>query len=155
MRPLLAGARRSRGGWAGRVASLQRDLPSLAAHQLQASSALTSPAPVAPEQRRQGDGQWMQEQAHPARLPGVPGMPLAVLAPPAGTAIAPAGRREDAQAAIGLAAVFRRRERLPGGTAQGAIGLERKGSASEAALLPGLAWHGQGIAWHGSGGGFQ
>lgn len=138
---LLARKRRSLDGWAEGAARFHSDLHPLAPYQLQARPPLYAMAPVPPEQRRRGEGQRMQEHAHPARLPGVPGMPLALLAQPTGTAVAYLSGIDHTQAPIGVAAMFRRRERLPGRTAQRPIRLARKVSTREAAVFPGLAWH--------------
>lgn len=139
MRSCWTRQRQRLGGWAGSMARLHLNLHALAAYQLQAGSALCPPTPVAPEQLRRGDGQRVEEQADPAWVFGRLSMPLTMLAQPTRTAIADAGLIYDAQAAIGLAALFCHREQRSSGTAQRAIGLAEKVASRKAALFPGLA----------------
>ena len=150
MRPRWTGQEWSRCGWARRAARRHLDLHPLAAPQLRAGSALCSSAPVAPEERRRGNGQRVQEQTDPAWMFGRLPMPLTALAQRAGTAITEAGFIHHAQAPIRFSTLFGGSKLRSGGTAQGAIRLERKVAAREAALFPGLPWHSRGIALHGS-----
>src|SRR5690242_3726182 len=92
----------------------------------------------------------MQEQTDPARMFGRLSMPLTLLAQPTWKAIAEAGLIHHAQAPIRFSTLFSGSKLRSGGTAQGTIRLERKVSAREAALFPGLPWHSRGIALHGS-----
>jgi hypothetical protein len=123
---LLAGQQGRQGHWGRRAARRHLDLHPLAAYQLQAGAPLCSTAPVAPEERRRGNGQRVQEQAHSAWMFGRLPMPLTLFAHPTGTAIADAGLIHHAQAAIRFSTLFGGSQRCSDGTAQRAIGLERK-----------------------------
>ena len=149
MRPCWTRQGRRLGRWAGSTASLRLDLHALAAHQLQAGSALGPSAPVAPDERRRSDGQRVQEDAHPAWMFGRLPMPLTVFAHPTGATITDAGRIHDAQAAIRFSTLFGGSKLRSGGTAQGAIGLAGKVTTREPALFPGLAGRCRGIALRG------
>lgn len=150
MRPCWTGQGRSLGRWAGSAARFHLDLHSLAAYHLQAGSALGPPTPVAPEQRSRGDGQRVQEYAHPAWMFGRLSVPLTGLAQVAGATITDASLIHDAQAPIRFSTLFGGREPCSGGTTQRAIGLPGKVVPREATLFPGLAGRCWSIALRGN-----
>src|SRR5258708_4735946 len=93
--------------------------------------------PVFPEQGSRPHPERMQQQADPARLRRGAAMPLTLLSQGTRSTLAHLCCVDQAQTAIGLTALFGSRERLVGGTAQGAVRLKHKVSPREAASLPG------------------
>src|SRR6266536_1019320 len=109
----------------------------LMAQELDAGTSIPPAAPVPPQQRSRSDREGMQKHTHLTRLGCHFALPLALLAQRARAATADAGGVHDAQASIGFPAPFVRRQLLPGGTAQCAIGLEGKVATREAIGFPG------------------
>jgi hypothetical protein len=143
MRPLLAGQGCRRGCWGGRMARRHLDLYLLAAHQAQTGSPLGPAAPISPEHGGRGHRERMRLHTHTAGLgrgSTLPlTLPLRLLSQRTGVACSDARRIEDAQAAIRFSAALRRREELPGRTAQRPSGLAGKVLPGEAALFARLA----------------
>lgn len=98
---------------------------------------LVASRPVSPEERSRADGERMEQDAHLARFGRGPAVPLALFTQGARTTVANAGRRDDPQAAITLAAVFMWNQHLACRTSQRPIGLKRNVGAGEAAHVPG------------------
>jgi hypothetical protein len=137
MGTLGTGKRRRRDNEAGRTGRFDLNRDALRTQNLHTGSPVDPTTPVPPKQRKRTNSQWMQEDAHLARLFGGAALPLALLAQWAGAAMANAGRIHDPQAAIDLSATLVGRERLPCWTAEHPIRLEREILAGEATSFPG------------------
>jgi hypothetical protein len=100
------------------------------------------------EQRSRTDEEWMQHDTHSTRLGGGCAMPLTLFAQETGAATADARRIDHTQAPVGFSTPLVRNQRLPGRTAQRAIGLGGKVSTREAVSFPeqSLLWWS--IPWH-------
>ena len=136
MRSLRAGEDPVRGGWrsGGRR---QAHLNALVSHELHAGTPMFSAAPIAPEERGRTNLARMQQHAHLARLCRRIAIPLTLLAQRTRAAVANAGRIDHAQTAIDLAAPLLGMKRLPCGTEERPIRLERKVGPGEAPRFPG------------------
>ena len=126
-----------RGGWRSGGGRRQAHFKALVPHELDTGTPVDSAAPISPEQRCGADMKWMQQHTHLARLCGRAPIPLALLAQRARAAVANAGRIHQAQTAIPLATPLLEVKRLPCGTTQGPVGLQRKVLTSKAPGFPG------------------
>src|SRR2546421_8254457 len=142
------GTREERGSRAGRRSLLHLHNHLLLPKQVHAGSAMTSAAPVPPEQRSRSDREGMQEHAHLSWLRCRLSLPLALLTQRAGAATADAGGVHHTQAPIGFPTPLVCRQLLPGATAQRAIGLKGKVATREATSFPGQGDSGWSIALH-------
>ena len=127
----IGGGQRSDGGWR------QADLEALLSGELHAGAPGVSAPPIAPEQWGETDAKRIQQQADLAWLCGGAAIPLTLLTQRTGAAVANAGCIDQAQTAISLATSLLEVKRLPGGTAQCPIRLERKVGSAEPARFPG------------------
>ncbi len=82
----------------------QVDLHTLAAQELHAGAAMLSAGPVLPEQGVRADLERMQQETHPARMPGCVSVPLTLRTLRTGTALSDPSFIDHAQAAIGFSA---------------------------------------------------
>lgn len=123
----------------------------LVTQQLYARPPMKSPTPATPEHGRRPDDEGMEQHAYLARLPGGAALPLTLLTQQTGATTADAGRIDNTQTSIGLAASLMSRKQLPCWTAKRPIRLERKLLAREATCLPGSGRSGWTIPRCGSG----
>ena len=99
---------------------------------------MLSAAPVPPEERSRADIEGMEQETHPARMPGGLPVPLTLLTQGIRTTCANAGFIDDAQTAISFPAPFGCREARSSRTAQRTVvGLGCKVLPREAARFPG------------------
>ncbi len=132
-RPRALGARQDHIGGGRR----QADIEALLSGELHAGAPVVSASPIAPEQWGETDAKRIQQQADLAWLCGRAAIPLTWLTQRTGAAVANAGCIHQAQTAISLATSLLQVKRLPGGTAQCPISLERKVGSGEPARFPG------------------
>ncbi len=116
-------------------------LDTLAAQELDTGAAVLATRPIPPEQRVLAEPQGMQHHAHPAGMPGLLAVPLALLALWAGTTVSDTGLIDQAQAAVSLLAPFATPQTLACRTAHGPIGLEGEVLAHKAISFPGATDH--------------
>ena len=115
----------------------QAHLDALRSHQLHTGTPVFSAAPISPEHRCGTHLERMQQHTHLARLGGHAAIPLTLLAQRTRATVANAGCIHQAQTAIGLATPLLDPKRLPCGTAECPVGLERKVGSGEAPRFSG------------------
>lgn len=121
----------------GREPLLLLDVYALMTKQVPADPTVMPTTPVRPEERPISNHEWMQEDAHLARLFGGAALPLTLFTQRAGTATMDAGCIHHTQAAIGFSAAFVREQFLASRTTECAIWLKRKVDSGEVPRFPG------------------
>lgn len=136
VRTLRPGEDRVRSGWQS-GGWRQAHFKALVPHELDTGTPMFSAAPISPEQWCGADAKRMQQHTDLARLCGSTPIPLALLTERARAAAANAGRIHDAQAPISFSTPFMGKKRLPCGTPERPIRLERKISSGETTCFEG------------------
>ena len=137
VRSLRAGKDHFHFAWRSCGGRRQAHLDALVSHELHPGAPVLSAAPIPPEQRRGTNPERMQQYTDPTRLRGCFPVPLTLLAQRAAATIAYPGAVEQAQTAIGFAALLGWAQRLASRTGERPVGLEGEVLPRETTCFPG------------------